>query len=84
MEPNEFCSRCNSVASGHITPKSDQHFGDFSIKGSRETVASTLPACSGKSMAGGLSDDRVTAGSFDNSYNLSLDTNIPGSPSFSR
>ena len=166
MEPNEFCSRCNSVASGHITPKSDQHFGDFSIKGSRETVASTpskkkpnpfsfpsvkspiprsrnisqsdkdsfeqslkslysssagsvkvspshasknrehisrsrrlkvslcdsnhfssegdLTSCSGKAVTGGLSDDRVTAGSFDNSDNLSLHTNVPGSPSFSR
>lgn len=46
MEPNdEFCSRCNSVASGHITPKSDQHFSDFPCnpKSNRETqsVAST-------------------------------------------
>ena len=162
MEPNEFCSRCNSVASGHITPRSDQHFGDFNIKSSRETVASTpskkrpnpfsfpsvkspiprsrnisqsdkdsfdqslysssagslkaspshaskcrehisrsrrlkasrdsnhfssegdLTLCSGKAVAGGLSDDRATPGSYDNSDNMSLHTNHPGSPSFSR
>ena len=165
MEPNEFCSRCNSVASGHITPKSDQHFADFTIKGSRETVASTpskkkpnpfsfpsvkspiprsrnisqsdkesfeqslysssagsvkaspshasknrehisrsrwlkaslcdsnhfssegdLTSCSSKAVAAALSDDRpvTTAGSFDNSDNMSLHTNVPGSPSFSK
>ena len=169
MESNdEHCSRCNSVASGHITPKSDQHLGgDFpcSFKSSREvqsmagtpskkkpnpfsfpSIKSPIPrsrnisqsdkesfehsmkslysssvgslksspshtsktketrvcqrhkaslhdsnhfssegdltSCSGKAVACGLSDDRMTPASCDNSDNVSLHTSIPDSPFF--
>ena len=159
MDSTELGSRCSSVASGHITPKSDQHFGDFpksawdactpskkkpnpfsfpsmkspiprsrnisqsdkesfehsmksvysssvgSLKGSpsktkehmsrpwhrhkasfhdsnRFSSEGDLTSCSSKAVACGLSDDRVTPASCDNSDNLSLHTNVPGSPVF--
>ena len=164
MEPTELSSRCSSVASGHITPKSDQHFSDFpcSLKSNRDactpskkkpnpfsfpSMKSPIPrsrnisqsdkesfeqsiysssagslkaspshttskgkehtsrswqrhkaslhdsnrfssegdltSCSSsKAVTCGLSDDRITPASCDNSDNLSLHTNVPGSPVF--
>ena len=159
IESTELGSRCSSVASGHITPKGDQHFGDFpksawdactpskkkpnpfsfpslkspiprsrnisqsdkesfehsmksvysssvgSLKGSpcktKEHVSRSwhrhkaslhdsnrfssegdLTSCSSKAVACGLSDDRMTPASCDNSDNLSLHTNVPDSPVF--
>ena len=164
MEPIELGSRCSSVASGHITPKSDQHFGDFpcGLKSSRDactpskkkpnpfsfpSMKSPIPrsrnisqsdkesfeqslksiysssagslkaspshskgkehtsrswqrhkaslhdsnrfssegdltSCSSKAVTCGLSDDRITPASCDNSDNLSLHTNVPDSPVF--